>query len=279
MNMTDAAHHLFMSQSAVSQAISDLEQHYKVRLFERLSRKLYLTQAGETLLNYARHMIRLNVDAEHDMRNLNQYGKVRIGASVTICSYIVPVLAIALREKHPALSFDVVEDNTHQIEQLLLCDKLDIGLVEGEILSPELLCEPFATDRLIVVCGHTHPLSSRSTVEAQELEQENFILREIGSGTRKTFEDVMAKYPLKWASSWTCNNFESIKKAVVAGLGLTVISERAVQGELRSGILQKLEFEGLEFHRDFKLTYHKNKYFTQSMKVFLDLCKAEAELS
>lgn len=276
MNMTEAANHLFMSQSAVSQAIADLESQYQVRLFERLSKKLYLTQAGETLATYARHMIRLHRDAENEMRTLKQCGKVRIGASVTICSYLLPKLAVEFQLEQPELLFEVVEDNTHKIEQLILCDKLDLGLVEGEIRSADIICEPFLEDSLVLVCGKTHPLSTYTSIEAHKLEQENFILRELGSGTRKTFEDVMQKHHLTWASSWTCNNFETIKEAVAEGLGVTVISERAVQKELTSGTLKKIELNELHFQRQFQLIYHKNKFLTHTMKAFITFCFSKA---
>ena len=99
MNMTAAANSLFISQSAVSQTISELEGHYEVRLFERLSRKLYLTQAGEKLLGYARHIIRMSKDAESEMRALNQNGIIRIGASVTIGASILPKLIAAINKE------------------------------------------------------------------------------------------------------------------------------------------------------------------------------------
>lgn len=271
-SMTRAAQNLFMSQSAVSQAIAEMERHYEVRLFERLSRKLYLTQAGETLLGFARHIIRMNLDAEEEMRNLNQSGMVRIGASVTIASCVLPKLVSDVMREDPRLSLEVTEDNTTKIEQLILCDKLDIGLVEGDIMSLELLCRAFAKDKLVLICGRGHSFANRSSIEPYELECQNFILREIGSGTRKTFEDGMKGHHLSWESSWTCNNADTIKMAVAEGLGISVISERAIQREVECGILHCIPINGLVFQRRFQLTYHKNKYLTQAMKQFISFC-------
>ncbi|MDF2632664.1 MAG: transcriptional regulator [Caproiciproducens sp.] len=272
MNMTAAASTLYMSQSAVSQAIAELESHYNVRLFERLSRKLYLTQAGEKLMSYARHIIRMNLDAENEMRNLNQKGMIRIGASVTIGACVLPQIAVGLTRDHPEISIEVTEDNTSRIEQLILHDKLDIGLVEGEITASDIICRPFTEDTLVLICGSKHPFSQRAFIEPHELEQENFILREIGSGTRKTFEDGMQEHHLHWTSSWTCNNADTIKTAVIQELGISVISERAVRGELRAGILRAVDINSLSFKRTFKLIYHKNKYLTQTMKYFINFC-------
>ncbi len=272
MNMTAAANSLFISQSAVSQAISELEGHYEVRLFERLSRKLYLTQAGEKLLGYARHIIRMSKDAESEMRALNQNGVIRIGASVTIGASILPKLIAAMNNENPGLSVEVTEDNTTQIEKLILSDRLDLGLVEGEITMSDIISKPFAEDTLVLICGKNHHFSERFSVEPLELEKENFILREVGSGTRKTFEDVMSENNLVWTSTWTCNNADTIKMAVAEGLGVSVISQRSVCREIESGILHSVSINGLFFKRRFKLVYHKNKYLTEAMKYFISFC-------
>lgn len=269
MNMTAAARTLFMSQSAVSQAISELESYYDVRLFERLSRKLYLTQAGEKLLGYARHIIRMNRDAEIEMRSLNKNGTVRIGASVTIGACVLPKLAAAFQKEIPGLTIEVTEDNTAHIERLIMSDRLDLGLVEGEVTLPDIISEPFAEDMLVVIYGKNHPFSERISIEPHELEKENFILREVGSGTRKTFEDVMAENELTWTTTWTCNNTDTIKMAVAEGLGVSVISQRAVRSEIEAGILGSVNIDGLSFKRKFKLIYHKNKYLTEAMEHFI----------
>ena len=277
MNMTSAAGELFMSQSAVSQAVAELESYYDVRLFERLSRKLYLTQAGERLLGYARHIIRINRDAESEMRSISQNGIVRIGASVTIGACILPKMAAAFKEETPGVTIEVIEDNTAKIEQLIMNDRLDLGLVEGEITLPDIIGKPFADDRLILICGENHPFSKRVLIEPRELEQENFILREAGSGTRKTFEEVMSENGLTWTTTWTCNNADTIKMAVAEGLGVSVISQLAVGREIKAGILHSVDINGLFFKRRFKLAYHKNKYLTEAMKSFIDFCLGRQE--
>lgn len=271
-NMTAAARNLYLSQPAVSQAISELENHYTVRLFERLSKKLYLTQAGESLLGYARHIIGLNLDAEEEMRNLNQSARLRIGASVTIASFLLPKLVKKVKQNDMKLSFEITEENTSNIEQLILCDKLDVGVVEGDIVSSDILCEPFEKDQLVLICAKTHPFCERCSINPYELEQENFILREYGSGTRKTFEEVMKIHHLRWKSSWTCSNAESIKMAVAEGLGVSIISERAIKQEIESGSLCCIPIEGITFARQFQLIYHKNKYVTHAMETFMSFC-------
>ena len=272
MNMTLAAESLYMSQSAVSQAIAELEKYYDIRLFERLSRKLYLTQAGEKLLGYARHMIRMNADIEKDMKSIHETGLVRLGASVTVGATLLPGLVSAFKRTNPSTNVEVFEDNTEQIQKRLLADKTDIGLVEGEITSPDILSTPFMDDELVLICGNHHWFAGLEAINPHELEKESFIIREYGSGTRKTFEDVMRAHKLSWEVAWTCNNADTIKAAVIAGLGVSVISRRAVEKEAKSGELIIKPVEGVRFLRTFKIAYHKNKYFTAQMKNFIDLC-------
>lgn len=272
MNMTAAAGTLFMSQSAVSQAVCELETYYGVKLFERLSRKLYLTPAGEKLLSYARHIIRMNQDAEQEMRSWQHSGTVRVGASVTIGTCILPGLVKAYQSQVPGLTVEVTEDNTAKIERLVLVDQLDIALVEGEVTLPDIVSKPFTEDMLILICGKDHPFAKRSSITPQEMEKENFIIRERGSGTRKTFETVMAQRGLAWSATWTCNNADTIKMAVEEGLGVSVISRRAVRRELAAGVLHQVDVDGLCFERTFKLIHHKNKYLTDTMKDFIDFC-------
>lgn len=272
MNMTAAAEILYMSQSAVSQAIAELEKYYDVRLFERLSRKLYLTQAGEKLLSYARHMIRMNTDIEKDMNTLHQSGSIRIGASVTVGANVLPGIVSAYKKISPETSIEVFEDNTEQVEKRLLSDKTDIGLVEGDITSPDILSTPFMNDELVLIYGKNHRFSALPIIHPLELEKENFIIREQGSGTRKTFEDVMKEHQLSWKVTWTCNNADTIKAAVIEGLGVSVISRRAVAKEVRTGELYIKPIEGIRFNRKFKIVHHKNKYLTEPMKKFIDLC-------
>jgi len=270
LNMTTAAESLFMSQSAVSQTIAELEKHYASKLFERLSKKLYLTQAGHKLLSYARHILRLNADMESDMTLLHQNGSIRIGASVTVGAYVLPKLVAKFLQAISSSTVEVVEDNTARIEKMILLDQIDIGLVEGETTSPEMISRPFLGDELLLICGIHHRFANQSEIDPQELEHENFIIREKGSGTRKTFEDTMTAHQIAWKSVWTCSNTDTIKMAVSEGLGVSVMSRRAVANEVAQGILKEISMSGIRFDRQFKLVYHKNKYFTEHMRHFTD---------
>jgi DNA-binding transcriptional LysR family regulator len=272
MNMTSAAQALYMSQSAVSQAIAELEKNYNVRLFERLSRKLYLTEAGEKLLSYARPLLRLNAEIDKDMTSLQECGTIRIGASVTVGAYVLPRLVSGFKMKNDQIDIEVVEDNTRQIEGMILTDQLDIGVIEGETVSPDLINRPFMDDELVLVCSRSHRFASQDSVEPKELEKEVFIVREKGSGTRKSFEDVMRTNGLNWHAAWTCNNADSIRMAVAEGIGISVISKLVVERDIASGLLSAPPVRGLQFKRAFKIVHHKNKFLTVPMRRFIEAC-------
>lgn len=272
MNMTEAAGRLFISQSAVSQAIAELENYYGVRFFERFSRKLYLTPAGEKLLSYVQHIIQLDSDIEKYMKSLHENGLIRFGASVTVGTCVLPKLISRFKHNNPDSVIEVYEDNTENIEKKILGNKIDIGLIEGDIVSQDLNITPFMDDELILVCSKSHRFSALEEVEPRELEKESFIIREAGSGTRRTFEDIMNANNFSWKSGWICNNVDTIKAAVAEGLGISVISGRAVENEVESGILLAKKIKGIQFKRNFKIIFHKNKYLTEPMKSFINLC-------
>lgn len=277
MNMTAAAENLHITQSAVSQTITELEGFYGVRLFERLAKKLYLTPAGEKLLHYAQPMLRMNADLEDELKAAQLSGPIRLGASITVGASVLPALIVAFNQRDPSVKTEVFVDNTDKVEKRLLSDQTDIGLVEGEITSPYIVSRPFMNDELVLICGPDHRFADWSSVPVRELAREVFIIREIGSGTRKTFEDVMSAHQADWQATWTCNNADTIKSAVAAGIGVSVISRMSVEREARAGELLIKTIEGVRFDRQYKIVYHKNKYLTAAMSDFIGLCLADAD--
>lgn len=271
-NMTAASKNLFMSQSAVSQAIAELENYYKVNIFERLSRKLYITTEGEKLLRYASIMVRINSDLENDMKSYREKGLIRIGASVTVSAYYLPGLVSNFKKLYPETEIIVFEDNTEKIESMLLNGDIDIGFVEGETISSDIVKKEYMDDELVLICGNNHRISKLKNVASKDIENEEFIIREQGSGTRKTFEDVMAENNLNFKVIWTCNNSDTIKMAVAEGLGVSVISKLAVEKDEKMGILTVKRIEGIEFKRKFKMVHHKNKYINSHLEKLMELC-------
>ncbi|WP_235334084.1 LysR family transcriptional regulator [Pelosinus fermentans] len=270
-NMTAAAKKLYIAQPSVSQAIFELEKHYNVKLFERLGRRLFITTAGQKLLTYARHIVNLNQEVEEAMREIHDNGILRIGASVTVGTYILPSVIREFRQSNPKVKVVSTVNNTTVIEEMLLADQLDIGLVEGKVQSSGILHMPFMEDELVLVSAPAHPFGRRGKITLAELEEADVIVREAGSGTRNLFESVMTGRGINWNVIGIYNNAESIKNAVSIGLGVSVISWMAVQKEIERRELAIIEIEGVSFKRQFSVIYHRNKYLSPILKRLIEL--------
>jgi LysR family transcriptional regulator, transcriptional activator of the cysJI operon len=277
MNMTQAAKQLHMAQPSVSQAIAELERYYGARLFERLKHRLYLTAAGDQLRSYALHILSLSEQAEKVVGGNERGGSVRVGASLTVGAYLLPGLVAAFQKQQPEIEIFTRVDNTGLIEQLLLEDQLDLGLVEGPVSSPYLVQEPYSEDRLVFIASPQHPLAQHPTLTVQQLSNQAFLVRETGSGTQVIFENAMHAAQADWKVVGIYNNNEAIKQAVSAGLGLAIVSQVAILEEVRQGKIKPLDVQGIDLKRRFHLVYHRQKFFTRAMQLFRDACLANSQ--
>ncbi|MHB1253393.1 MAG: LysR family transcriptional regulator [Candidatus Humimicrobiaceae bacterium] len=271
-SMTAASEALFIAQPTVSQAVSELEDYYGVKLFDRLSRRLYITEIGKYLLSYARHIIALFDEMEQAMKNPDKSGILKIGASVTVGAYLLPQLVHEFANTYPSLQIQAVIKNTKDIESLITKNAIDFGVVEGIVHTPDIVSTAFMDDELVLVCGRSHPLHKAKSISLFDLSKFDFIVREQGSGTRELFESVMAANDMKWRLAWECNGSDGIKSAAINGIGVAVISKRLVEDEVKAEALCIIKVDDLDYKRKFSIIYHKNKYLTEAMKAFFDLC-------
>ncbi len=269
--MSAAARTLFITQSSVSQAIAEIEREYGVRLFDRLSRSLYLTETGRDFLIYAKKALSLHREMEDFLRDTSQMRRIRIGATVTVGTCLISPLAARLKEQEPDLRAEVTVANTHELEDKLLHSQLDIGLVEGRIIHPDLVTQPVMGDEMVLICGAGHAFFGRPSVPIEALADLPLILREPGSGTRAQLESAMQQRGLPLNGLWECCNSEAILSAVQYGHGASVISRRLVEGRCGS-TLWSCAITGADLTRTFDLVFHKDKLMTGAMRRFIDLC-------
>ena len=276
--MTQAAKELYMTQPSVSQAVNELEEEYGVRLFDRLNRKLYVTEAGETLLVYARRMMALNGTIQRVMSRYHQLFFLRIGATLTIGeTMFVPLLA-KLKETYPSGRIESMIANTAAVEELLLQDKLDVALAEGKIHSEFIKTEPFYQDELILVAAPDHPLAGR-TVKKEEIASSLVLIREEGSGTRIIFEETMRLHHAAYTIQGIYNGAEVLKQAARAGLGIAVLSRLSAEKELAREELKEIQIEGIQFLRNFSVAYHKDKEQVREVQAIISWARNERERS
>lgn len=267
--MSAAAEALYIAQPTISKAIAELEKEYGVQLFDRLSKKLFITEAGRHLLGYAQEVLRSAEALEKGMANLAEHKTVLLGATMTVGKCVLVDIVKSFETKSPDVQVSVTIDNTRVIEEMLLQSQLDLALVEGHIKSPELKVVQAMKDSLVLVCHPAHPLAVKKSVPVQTLSAYPFILREEGSGTRESFMDVLHAYDVRVPVKWSCHGFDAILQAVLANQGLTVISQRIAAPYAEQGTLKILPVTGIKMQRSFNLVYHKTKYISPALNMLM----------
>lgn len=276
--ITKASEALYIAQPSVSLAISELEDYYGVRLFDRISRKLYLTEAGEQVLGYARHITDLFDEMEQRIKNAEASGTIRVGASITVGTCLLPFYAKKFESAFPHLTLSATVENSDILEKMVLGNKLDLALIEGIPHSDQLIVSPFLDDELVVVCSKENPLWRKKEVLPEELTHQPLILREIGSGTRQLFDNAMMLHNLPVTPHWECISTQAILNAVAMDIGISVLPFRLVDSALKEGKLKRIPVKDLELRRKFYIIYHKNKYLSSALQGFIMLCREETNI-
>lgn len=271
--MSAAAEKLHITQPTISQAIAEIEKFYNILLFERLNKKLYLTESGKKMLSYASHIVSLFDEMEKEMLNRSKSTVLHAGATITVGTCVFDSLISNFEKETPDVKINVFVDNTSVIEDMILKSMLDFAVVEGEIKSPDIIVKPVIDDELVLVCSKNGQPFDRNNIDIHDLENLPFILREPGSGTRELFIRQTERNNVDINIKWVCNNSEAIKNAVMEGQGLTVISKKLVTEELEKGKLHLININNVELKRKFSLVYHKNKYLSEPINKFIRFMK------
>jgi DNA-binding transcriptional LysR family regulator len=272
-SITKAAQKLHIAQPAVSLAVKELEEHYDVKLFDRISKRLYLTEAGGKLLEYAAHIVSLFDDMEDNMRQWERSGKLKIGASITIGTHLMPRYVRDFYNCHPQSTIEVFIGSSDLIEKKILESELDFALIEGTVHSDRIVCSTFMKDRLAIICAPSNALCNSETVTMEQLLTQPLLLRESGSGTRELFDHILASFECTYAPSWESTSTEALINAVRNGLGVSVLPYMLVSEELENGSIIELKIENLHFDRGFHVIYHQNKLLTNMAKEFIEMCR------
>lgn len=270
--MRAAAERLHISQPSVSQAVRELESYYNIKLFERLSQRIYITETGKKLLPYARHIIDSFETMEGFINDTSSGNVIRVGGSVSVGTRLLPPMIKSLENEVPDVDVCVIVDNTAAIEGKIQRSELDIAVVEGIVRSDELVKKDIYDDELVLVVGPEHELFNHPGIKLKELTKHALISRESGSVERNQFEQFLLEHDIKMKNKWSCSNTETIKKAVLNGEGIAILSRMVIEKEIAAGEVSVLNVENTRMKRKIKLIYHKNKYISQSMKQFIDIC-------
>lgn len=234
--LTRAAQEQAFSQSAASQSLRELESVLGYPLFHRIGRDLVITDAGREVLPRVEQLLHL-ADGLRDPSGAAVSGPLRIAASVTIASYLLPPLLADFLRQYPTVEPDVRIANTATVIRELEQGWAHLGLIEGPANHRQLQVTRWRTDRLAVFCRTDHPHAARGSLSLEQLQQERWIVREEGSGTRKVLDAAAQHLGLKIPVALELNRQEAIKQSVKAGLGIGCLSQLSVAQEVARGEL------------------------------------------
>jgi DNA-binding transcriptional LysR family regulator len=278
-SITKAARLGFVSQPAVTRQIRQLEELYGALLFERADGKLKLTDAGKTLYPYAKEIIeysKRSFEAIHEITG-NQETILHVGASLTIGEYLLPGLLGDFRKRYPDIKFSLTVGNTPTIVTKLENNNIDIALVESDVKDENFITEKFAKDELILVASNNHHWKSKGKINIKELPEEKMIWREQDSGTRLIVEEALREYGLldKIESFMELGSMQSIKSAVEADLGVSLLPRLTVLKELKYGTLCEIKIADFHLTRDLWIVKKTHRFQKTGLSHFIDFIRKD----
>ncbi|MDE5415556.1 selenium metabolism-associated LysR family transcriptional regulator [Alkalihalobacterium chitinilyticum] len=270
-NFSKAAKLLNLSQPNVSLHIRNLENEFEATLLHRSPKQVKVTEEGKILYVKAKQMLSLYDEAKQEMndrKNIVQ-GTIKIGASFTIGEYILPKLLAEYARENRGVTVEVTVANTEEVIERIRSNDLDIGLVEGEVANADVEVHPFMEDEMIMIAPANHTLAQLKVVKPEMLQEEVWIWRESGSGTRAYSDRFMQELNLNVKHSFIFSSSQGIKEAVSEGLGIAMISKWTVRKELQAGTIKRLNINNRKFVRHFSLVQSKNPGYSKAHQLFI----------
>lgn len=272
-SVSRASEALSLSQSATSTALSELEKQFDLQLFDRVGKSLRINETGQQLLPRAVELLDRAKEIENLLQGHAGVGHMKIGATLTVGNYLATILAARFLQEHPDSRIALQVHNTSTIVQKIANHELDLGLIEGDCNHPDIEVQAWIADELVVFSAPNHPLAALQKVSLTQLLNEQWILREKGSGTRETFDRAFHNHHANLNIRLELEHTEAIKRAVESGLGIGCISRLALKDAFRRCSLVPIATPQLDLGRFFYFLWHKQKYQTTGMREFLDLCR------
>lgn len=274
--VTKASKKLFVTQSAVSMALAELENQLGGSLFDRHGRSLLLNARGRYLLPLSKDIIGQvnNVETIMSERNDKLSGRIEIVASTTLGNYILPYLIGAFRRVHPKVLINMLVMNTNQAEKKILDGSMDIGFVEGRVSAKELNVLPWFRDELVVLAGPSDPVAQQRSFDfSTDLKKAKWIMREQGSGTAAIFREKLGDYYDDVNIVMEMGHPEAVKRAVESGVGVACLSYLTVSRETEHGWLKDIKVKDVDMTRQLTIISRKDKEMNEALVEFLAFCE------
>jgi len=274
-SFSKAANAIYLSQPTISSHISSLEKDLKIQLFDRTSKEVNLTPAGESFLQYANDIINTRNHAITELSNFNSNvsGRLSISASTTPCNSILPNLINKFNELYPNVRFNVKEQGSVGIIKDILDLNCEIGLVGTSIDNPKIDCYKIMEDELVIVSSSTLNLPDK--LNSEDLLKYNFIIREKDSATRQTLETSLGNSNIdinKLKVLCEVNNVDAQLKFVKLGMGISIMSKALCEEYFKSGTLKVSTVNDMLLTRNIYLILSSKRTLTPIATAFFNMC-------
>jgi DNA-binding transcriptional LysR family regulator len=272
-NISRAAAELFLTQPAVSRQIIALEEELGEKLFDRIGKKMYPTRAGETLLAHAEKILRSVDEAKTAVRDMSAEcsGELLIGASDHISIHRLPDVLKSYITSFPKVDLKLRCHRSETILEMALKNQIDLGVITLPKQVPGIIAKPIWKDQLSLVCAKGHPLSAVKQINLRDSIKYGMILMEQGTETRRTIDEAFSHMKLSPNISMEVVYIETIKSLVKAGLGISILPEKAIKAEAKIGELTKVKISDVNISRDLGLVYLKDKFLSRPALEFINI--------
>jgi DNA-binding transcriptional LysR family regulator len=268
-----------LTQSAVSMAIKSLEEVLNKKLFDRINKRLILNEYGRTLYKEANPLVKQLSETENLFRDEHYFGDLKIGVSSSIANYLIPQIIYAFKEKYKGVAINMETGNTHDVISYIESGQVDMGFVEGEFNSVDVLREVLGDDELYVVTGDAE-MAKDKVYNIEELLDKKWVLREKGSGTREVFlSHLGGEYTKRINVFMELDHAGGVKSILHNKDTLACLSQYCVRKELVSGLLHRINIKDLRFTRSFYTVWHRNKVLSPILMEFIEMAKQYKKLS
>ena len=273
--VTKASKKLFVTQSAVSMALAELENQLGGSLFDRHGRSLLLNARGRYLLPLAKDITTQvnSIETIMSERNDTLAGNINVVASSALGNYILPYLIGAFKKAHPKVLINLLVYNTKMAETLVMEGTSDIGFVEGQVTSADINVREWFKDELVVLTAPSDPLANKEVFDVEEdMKHSRWIMREKGSGTAAIFRSKMRDYLDDVNIVMEMGHPEAVKRAVESGVGIACLSALTICREVENGWLKSLKISGVDMKRQLYVISRKDKQMSDALAEFLSFC-------
>lgn len=277
-----AAEELHLSQPAVSAQVVALENALKVKLFDRVGKKISLAESGHAVLSAAEEILDRVADLQRELTDLRELksGKLCIGASQVVGVYLLPELLGRFRLQYPAIDLTMRVESARRVVDMLLANELDVAIVgEGPLITDDRIAvKHILNDEMIVIVPGQHILAQRKTIKAAHLREMPFLLPRKDSASSTSVLEQLAAKGVALNSVMELGNVGAVKRAVEAGLGIAIVSRYAVMHELADGRLKSVHLAGMKLERHISLCWHHGKRFSRPTTAFINFINTQSDL-